>query len=96
MRRMDDEAVELDRAAARLIEAVEAIEAALDTSDRGDGPLRTLMDRLHYLETERARLLAELEELRAREQKLEAANDEVSERLEALSRPLRPEATVDS
>jgi predicted nuclease with TOPRIM domain len=96
MRRMDDEAVELDRAAARLIEAVEAIEAALDTSDRGDGPLRTLMDRLHYLETERARLLAELEELRAREQKLEAANDEVSERLEALSRTLRPEATVDS
>ncbi len=84
-----DEDEELDRAAARLTAAVEAIEAALDSED--GGPLRVLTDRLHYLEQERARLQEELEAERDRGRRLVAANDEVSERLDALSRTLRPE-----
>ena len=49
----------------------------------------SLKQRLHQVTDERDRLLAELDAERSRAQRLEAANDEVSGRLEAVTGRLR-------
>lgn len=79
----------LQQAAARLHEAVEALETSLDQLLAASDPIEALSEQVRSLTSERDRLLAELETERKRARRLEAANDEVSDRLQSLMGTLK-------
>jgi chromosome segregation ATPase len=79
----------LQQAAARLGAALDALENFLAPLFSDEDSVANLKQRLHQLRDERDRLLIELEAERGRAQRLEAANDEVSGRLEAVTGRLR-------
>lgn len=79
----------LQQAAARLGAALDALENFLAPLFSDEDSVATLKQRLHQLRDERDRLLIELDAERNRAQRLEAANDEVSGRLEAVTGRLR-------
>lgn len=79
----------LQQAAARLNAAVDALENLLDQLTADADPVSALGEQVAKLTQERDRLLQELESERKRSHRLEAANDEVSGRLETLMVTLR-------
>jgi Domain of unknown function (DUF4164) len=82
----------LQQAATRLNAAIDALDDCLDQlfADGDDGnPIASLREQVHFLTEERDRLLLELDAERSRGRRLEAANDEVSDRLEAVLLTLR-------
>lgn len=79
----------LQQAAARLCAALDALENFLAPLFSDEDSVASLKQRLHLITDERDRLLAELDAERNRAQRLEAANDEVSGRLEAVTGRLR-------
>ncbi len=79
----------LQQAAARLGAAVDALENFLLPLFSDEDSVANLKQHLHQLRDERDRLLIELEAERSRVQRLEAANEEVSGRLEAVTGRLR-------
>jgi hypothetical protein len=79
----------LQQAAMRLNAAVATLANSLDALSGDADTLATLTDQVRVLANERDRLLKELEAERNRAKRLEAANDEVSRRLEALMGTLR-------
>jgi chromosome segregation ATPase len=79
----------LQQAAARLGVALDALENFIVPLFSDEDSVASLKERLHQVTDERDRLLAALDAERSRAQRLEAANDEVSGRLEAVTGRLR-------
>ena len=66
-------------AAARLSLALEALDAAAERRRDGDRAALALAERVHALDSDRARLASELDEAVARARDLETANREVGD-----------------
>ena len=82
----------LQQAAQRLDAAVDELEAFLrQVFDEGDGgvSVAALKEQVHFLTEERDRLLLDLDAERNRARRLKAANEEVSDRLEAVMGTLK-------
>jgi ABC-type transporter Mla subunit MlaD len=86
----------IEGATLRLVQALEALEAAAERRvevDRGQGQL---VDQLHALGNDRARLASELDDAAARARALEDTNRDVVERIdraiESIRGVLSPEA----
>jgi chromosome segregation ATPase len=79
----------LQQATARLGAAVDGLENVLGPLIDEEDSVATLKQKLRFLTDERDRLLSELDAERSRARRLEAANDEVSGRLEAVMGTLR-------
>lgn len=79
----------LQQATARLSAAVDGLENVLGPHFDEENSVATLKQKLRFLTDERDRLLSELDAERSRARRLEAANDEVSGRLEAVMGTLR-------
>ena len=73
------------QAALRLDAAVDALTSSLDSFLDDIQSTASLKDQVQALISERDRLLKELDDERSRARRLETANDEVSDRLEALT-----------
>jgi chromosome segregation ATPase len=79
----------LQQAAARLSAAVEALDKIVEPLLGEEDSMASLKQRLHSLTDERDRLRRELDAERDRAKRLQAANDEVSSRLEVVMGRLR-------
>ncbi|HEY8275678.1 MAG TPA: DUF4164 family protein [Methyloceanibacter sp.] len=79
----------VQQAATRLDAAVEALAKSLNQFLEDIKSVSSLKEQVRMLMNERDRLLKELEDERGRARRLEAANEEVSDRLEALTGTLR-------
>ncbi len=79
----------LQQATARLSAAVEALENFVGPLFSEEDSIASLKQKMHSLTEERDRLLLELDAEQSRARRLEAANDEVSSRLEAMMGTLR-------
>jgi chromosome segregation ATPase len=79
----------VQQAATRLDAAVEGLAKSLNEFLEDIQSVASLKEQLRTLTNERDRLLTELEDERGRTRRLEAANDEVSDRLEALTGTLK-------
>ena len=86
----------LQQATARLGAAVDGLENVLGPLIDEEDSVATLKQKLRFLTDERDRLLSELDAERSRARRLEAANDEVSGRLEAVMGTLREMAPADN
>jgi hypothetical protein len=71
-----------DEALKRLMEALDVLDAALETRLENDRRRGSLEDQLHAFSTDRARLADELDLAKARTRELETANHEAANRLE--------------
>jgi chromosome segregation ATPase len=76
-------------AAQRLAMALEALEAATERRSEADRGRQSLADQLHALGSDRARLASELDEATARARSLEAANREVTQRIDQAIETIR-------
>ena len=76
-------------AAARLSLALEALDAAAERRRETDRAAQALSDRVHALDTDRARLASELDEATARAKDLETANREVGARIDQAIATIR-------
>jgi chromosome segregation ATPase len=88
MRQNGDESP-LDRATRRLNAALDTLEAAINRRHEEDRQRDALEAQLQAFGSDRARLAAELDQVRARSTDLEAANREVSRRLDRASDTIR-------
>ncbi len=86
----------LQQVTARLGAAVDGLENVLGPLIDEEDSVATLKQKLCFLTDERDRLLSELDAERSRARRLEAANDEVSGRLEAVMGTLREMAPADN
>jgi len=73
----------------RLQSALEALEAALEQRLEGDHSQSALADQIHELGVDRSRLAGELDTAVAQSRRLEAANREVVQRLDAAIDTIR-------
>jgi len=72
----------IDTATRRLQSALEALDGAVGRRMESDQGQAALASQVHAFDADRARLAAELDQIRARSGDLEDANREVSRRLE--------------
>jgi len=79
----------VQQAATRLDAAVDSLSKSLNEFLEDIQSVAALREQVRTLTTERDRLAQELEDERGRARRLEAANDEVSNRLEALTGTLK-------
>lgn len=79
----------VDVAAARLLRALELLEAAVERRREADQAVGTVQQQLHVLGNDRARLAAELDAATARVRRLEEANRAVAKRLDQAMDSLR-------
>lgn len=66
------------------LDALESFSSQMFAEGEGGASMATLQQQVRFLSEERDRLLKELDVERARIRRLEAANDEVSDRLETV------------
>jgi len=79
----------------RLMDALNALDAAIELrleSDRGHG---TLTEQVHAFSTDRARLAAELDGAQARSRDLQTTNREAARRLDDAMRAIRSVLAVN-
>jgi chromosome segregation ATPase len=76
-------------AAARLSHALEALDAAAERRREADRAAQALADRVHALDSDRARLASELDDATARARDLETANREAGTRIDATIATIR-------
>lgn len=79
----------MDAALRRLDAALDALEAAVDRSATDSRQREVLENQLQAYGSDRSRLASDLERMRARSSDLEAANREVSRRLEHAADTIR-------
>jgi len=79
----------MDAAIRRLDAAIDALEAAVDRSANDSRERQELETQLQAFGSDRSRLASDLERTRARSTDLEAANREVSRRLEHAADTIR-------
>jgi septal ring factor EnvC (AmiA/AmiB activator) len=88
MRQIGDESP-LERASRRLNSAIDMLEAAVNRRHEEDRQRDALEAQLQAFGSDRSKLAAELDHVRARSVDLEAANREVSRRLERAAETIR-------
>ncbi len=76
-------------AAARLALALDALDAAAERRRDADRAVQVLAERVHVLDSDRARLASELDEAAARARDLETANREVGARIDQAIATIR-------
>ena len=79
----------IEAATRRLQAALDGLESAVDAKLEATARAGTLADQLHDLETDRARLAADLDHAAARSKKLETANRDVAQRLDVAMESIR-------
>lgn len=79
----------VDAATQRLRLALDALEAALENRLEADREHESLADQMHGLDLDRARLAAELDHAVARSRRIEGANRDASQRLDAAMETIR-------
>jgi predicted nucleic acid-binding Zn-ribbon protein len=82
-------------AAARLAHALEALDAAAERRREADREAHALSDRVHALDSDRARLASELDDAVARAKSLETANREASARIDLAMATIRDVLSSD-
>jgi hypothetical protein len=83
------DATAIDAASRRLSAALDALEAATERRREADRGEETLAAQIHALGADRSRLAADLDSQLARSRRLEAANREVSRRLDVAVETIR-------
>lgn len=83
----DTEAIEI--AQRRLLLALEALEAATERRHDADRQGQALVNQVHVLDSDRARLAGELDETTARARALENASKEVGQRIDQAIETIR-------
>lgn len=83
------ESLALDKALSRLDLALLGLEQAIERKQKKDLSVQALQDDLKRLTQERTDLTNSLEKVKARSERLESANDEVSRRLGAAMESVR-------
>jgi hypothetical protein len=73
----------VDKASRRLSEALEALDAAVESRIELDRNRPVLTEHVHALDADRSRLAAELDGQAARTRRLELANRDIAQRLDA-------------
>jgi hypothetical protein len=73
----------IDSATRRLAAALEALDAAVDRKIEIERGRPILTEQVHALEADRSKLAADLDSQTARARRLEAANRDIADRLEA-------------
>ena len=79
----------IETATKRLQSALDALDAALERRLERDRGQAALADQVHAFGADRARLAAELDAAAARSRRLESANREVAQRLDAAIETIR-------
>jgi len=79
----------IEAATARLAHALDALDAAAERRREADRQAQSLADRVHALDSDRARLASELDEATARAKNLDAANREVGQRIDQAIETIR-------
>ena len=72
----------IDTASRRLVQALDALDAAVERRQEADKDSEALNAQLHALGTDRSRLAADLDSAAARSRQLEDANREVARRID--------------
>jgi len=85
----DGETAAIEAATARLVHALDALEAAAERRREADREGRSLVEHVHALGSDRARLASELDEATARSKQLETANREVATRIDRAIESIR-------
>jgi hypothetical protein len=77
---------EVDQAVKRVMDALDALDAAMELRLEGDRKHGTLTEQVHIFNADRARLASELDGVQARSRDLETTNREAARRIdEAMS-----------
>jgi hypothetical protein len=79
----------VDAAVKRLALALDALDAAVERRREGDRSEETLASQVHALGSDRSKLAAALDGEAARSRRLEAANREVADRIDAAMASIR-------
>jgi len=79
----------VEAASLRLARALEALDAAVERRREADRGEQSLVGQVHALDSDRARLAGELDEITARARKLETINREVAERIDHAIEAIR-------
>ncbi len=79
----------VEAASRRLARALEALDAAVERRREADRGEEALIDQIHALGTDRARLAGELDHAAARSRKLETVNREVAQRIDHAIETIR-------
>lgn len=83
------EATPIEAAIKRLQHALDTLEAAVERKVQADRRDVVLADQVHALDTDRAQLAAELDSATARARRLETANRDIAQRLDAAIETVR-------
>ena len=86
----------IEAATRRLQAALDALESAVEAKLEATAGAGKLADQLHMLETDRAKLAADLDHASARSKSLETTNREVAQRLDAAMESIRSVITVEN
>jgi len=86
----------IEAATRRLQAALDGLESAVEAKLEAIARSGTLADQLHMLETDRAKLAADLDHASARSKSLETTNREVAQRLDAAMDSIRSVISVQS
>lgn len=86
----------IEAATRRLQAALEGLESAVDAKLEVIARSGTLTDQLHMLETDRAKLAADLDHAAARSKSLENTNREIAQRLDAAMDSIRSVIAVEN
>ncbi len=79
----------IDAATKRLVQALDALEAAVERRRDADRGEQSLGAQLHALGSDRSRLAAELDEATARSREIETTNREIARRIDVAMDGIR-------
>ena len=80
---------EIEQATSRLTQALNALDAAVDRRIEMDRSRTILVDQMHALDADRAKLAADLDKETARARRLETANRDIARRLDGAIENIR-------
>jgi uncharacterized protein DUF4164 len=85
----------VDQAVRRVMDALDALDAALELRAEGDRKRGAVVDQVHAFNIDRARLAAELDSAQARSRELEASNREAARRIDEAMSAIRAVIAVN-
>jgi septation ring formation regulator EzrA len=86
----------IEAATRRLQAALDMLESAVEARLEATARSGTLADQLHLLESDRAKLAADLDHAAARSKSLESTNREIAQRLDSAMESIRSVITVQN
>jgi predicted nucleic acid-binding Zn-ribbon protein len=85
----------VDQAVKRVMDALDALDAAMELRLEDERKHGTLAEQLHLFNVDRARLATELDEAQGRSRALEASNREATRRIEEAMSAIRAVIAAD-